>query len=97
MERHLAERDWKGLRALHPVALDSFCECVLAEIAATMSDTSRGNHERYLAVCKLIEDRDHQLQNAFDDMRRRLRRKRQALVQHCVRQRRHRTPPAASL
>lgn len=70
MERKLAERDWKELRALHPVALDRLCERVLAEITATASDTSRGNHERYLAICKLIEDRDRKLQDAFDDMRR---------------------------
>jgi len=70
MVRSLAERDWKELRALHPIALDRFCKRVLAEIVGAASDTSRGNHERYLAICKLIEDRDRQVQHAFDDMRR---------------------------
>ena len=70
VERHLAERDWKELRALQPIALDRFCKRVLADIVGAASDTSRGNHELYLAICKLIRDRDHQLEDAFDDMRR---------------------------
>ena len=70
MDRYLAERDWKALRALHPIALDRFCKRVLADIVGAASDTSRGNHERYLAIRKLIKDRDRQLENAFDDMRR---------------------------
>jgi len=70
MDRCLAERDWKTLRVVHPIALDRFCKRVLADIVGAASDTSRGNHERYLAIRKLIKDRDRQLQDAFDDMRR---------------------------
>jgi len=70
MGRYLAERDWKELRVLHPIALDRLCKRVLADIVGAASDTSRGNHERYLAMCKLINDRDRQLQDAFDDTRR---------------------------
>lgn len=43
---------------------------MLAEITATASDTSHESHERYLAIWKLIKDRDRQLQDSFDDMRR---------------------------
>ena len=70
MEHQFPERDWKALRALLPVALDRFCERVLAEVTAITSDTLRSNHERYLAVYKLIMERDRRLQDAFDDIRR---------------------------
>ncbi len=70
MERHLPERDWKTLRGLHPVALDRFCERILAEVGSIASDTSRSNHERYLAIFTLIERRNRQIEDAFDDMRR---------------------------
>ena len=70
MTRDFPERDWKVLRELKPVALDRFCQRTLMEVAALCSDVGRTNHERYLALWKLIRERDDRLSAAFDDLRR---------------------------
>jgi len=52
MLRAISEPDWKVFRRLQPVALDRFCQRVLAEIDAIASDDSKTNHERYLDIFK---------------------------------------------
>ncbi|MEF8794153.1 MAG: hypothetical protein V5A50_10800 [Thiohalorhabdus sp.] len=66
----IPERDWKNFRRLQGVALERFCQRVLDECQATASDTSRSAHERYLAVFRLIQERDRELADAFDNPRR---------------------------
>jgi hypothetical protein len=70
MERHINEADWKLLRQLTPVARDRFCQRTLSEIARLASDSTTNSHERYLAVFRLVEERDGELAAAFDNMRR---------------------------
>jgi hypothetical protein len=70
MSPEIEESDWKVFRQLQPVALDRCCQRVLAELDHVASDTEKTNHERYLAVYKLIQRRDKELADAFDDMRR---------------------------
>ena len=71
MERDIPERDWKLFsRELRPIALERFCERVLAEIGRVSSDDRRSHHERYLAVYGLVRDRDRDLADAFSDCRR---------------------------
>lgn len=65
------EADWRVLRELSPVALDRFCGRVLGELKSLVDDGARGtNHQRYLALFKLLHERDDELANAFNDMRR---------------------------
>ena len=64
------ERDWKHLRAVHPVALARYCERVLAEAAAVIADDSVSAHERYLDLARTIGQHNRQMAAAFDDMRR---------------------------
>jgi hypothetical protein len=64
------ERDWKHLRAVHPVALARYCERVLAEAVVIIADDSVPPHERYLRLFRAIRDHDRQIAGAFDDMRR---------------------------
>jgi hypothetical protein len=66
----IPESDWKRFRQLHPIALERFCQRVLAEVEKLTSATDKTSHERYLAVFQLIKRRDRELANAFDDMRR---------------------------
>jgi hypothetical protein len=61
------ESDWKAFRQLREVALQRFCERVLEELLALAQDRSRSPHERYLAVFRLIQQRDQQLADAFND------------------------------
>jgi hypothetical protein len=70
MSRSINEADWKVFRTLQPVALDRFCERILSEISAVASDGSKSNHERYLAVYRLVEHRDKEIADAFKDLRR---------------------------
>jgi len=70
MFRQIAERDWKVLRDLKPLALDRFCERVLGEMTLLANDADKGAHARYLAVYKLLMDRDEELAAAFNGLRR---------------------------
>jgi hypothetical protein len=70
MMREIKESDWKIFRQLHKVALQRFCERVLAESALLHRDTTRSAHERYRAIYQLFRERDKELARLFDDFRR---------------------------
>lgn len=70
MSADSSERDWKVLRSVKDAALDRFCARVFDECRAVMDDESTSNHQRYLRLFRLIEERDEDLSHAFDDMRR---------------------------
>lgn len=70
MQRVILESDWRLFRQLHPIALERFCQRVLAEVSQLAADPGRSSHDRYLAVFKLIQRRDEELADAFDDLRR---------------------------
>jgi hypothetical protein len=70
MPHDIPESDWKRLRQLQPLALDRFCQRVLAEIQRIDSDLEKTAHQRYLAVFDLIHRRDKELADAFDDLSR---------------------------
>lgn len=70
MARTIAEADWKVLRRLHPLALERFCERVLAEIEQVMQDRARSAHQRYVEVFGIVERRDRDVARLFDDLRR---------------------------
>jgi hypothetical protein len=70
MERGFSESDWKLFRQLQPLALDRFCQRVLAEVARLAADTGRSSHERYLALFKLLQRQDEKLADAFNNPRR---------------------------
>jgi hypothetical protein len=70
MERDILESDWKLFRQLHDVALDRFCERVLLDAARLSGDTSKSSQQRYGELYKLVQQRDEEIANAFNDMRR---------------------------
>jgi hypothetical protein len=70
MEQTISERDWKVLRELKTVALERFCERMLADVSRVAAGAGKGAHERYLEVVTLVDRRRDELANAFDDMRR---------------------------
>jgi hypothetical protein len=65
-----SERDWKHLRSVHGIALERFCAQVLDEAAAIARDGGRSAHERYLALFRLLHERNAAMAAAFDDLRR---------------------------
>ena len=68
--KQIAESDWKIFREIHPVALARFCERILGEVMRLADDTGTPSHERYLLVYKLIQQRETEIADAFNDMRR---------------------------
>lgn len=70
MERGIHESDWKLFRQLQPLALERFCQRVLAEAGRLAADADKSHHERYLAVFKLLQRRDDELADAFNNPRR---------------------------
>ena len=81
MTYSISESDWRLFRQLHSVALERFCRRVLDEIARLSSDPGKNNHERYLAVFQLMQRRDRELSDVFDDLRRSTALRQLALIQ----------------
>ena len=70
MTQGISESDWKRFRQLHSVALERFCQKILSEIENINAEDSKGFHQRYLDIYKVIERRDKELSNIFDDLSR---------------------------
>jgi len=68
--RTIAEADWKVLRRLHPLALERFCERVLAEIEQATHNRLQSAHERYLDIFMTVERRDRDIARLFNDPKR---------------------------
>jgi hypothetical protein len=68
--RTIAEADWKVLRRAHPLALERYCERVLAEVERVTRNSVQSAHQRYLDIFKIVEQRDREMANIFDDPRR---------------------------
>jgi hypothetical protein len=66
----MTESEWKLFRQLREVALDRFCQRVLSEVCTLAADPGKSNHDRYLAMFKLLKRRDRELADAFNDPRR---------------------------
>ena len=66
----ISEADWKVLRRLQPVALERLCQRILAESVEVASSGSGSAHERYLKLFDLVKQRNKELAQTFDDVRR---------------------------
>lgn len=66
----IKESDWKVLRRVHPLALERFCERVLAEIDRVLHDGADGHHARYLQIFRIMQQRDREIARLFDNPRR---------------------------
>lgn len=70
MPRSIAEADWKLLRRVHPLALERYCERVLAEIERVTHNSTQSTHQRYLDIFKIVEQRDREMASIFNDPKR---------------------------
>lgn len=68
--RTISEPDWKFFRQLRPLALERFCQRVLSDIEGLTQDGAKTSHERYLAIYGLVQQRDRELADTFNDPRR---------------------------
>jgi hypothetical protein len=70
MARGFPESDWREFRQLRELALQRFCQRVLIEVEQISSDPTKSFHDRYLRVYRLLQRRDRELGEAFNDPRR---------------------------
>ena len=66
----IKEPDWKVLRRVHPLALERFCERILAEIDRLSRDRAKSHHARYLQIYRIMQERNQELARLFDNPRR---------------------------
>ena len=66
----IKESDWKVFRRLQQTALERYCQAILNEAEQLLRTQSQHSHERYLALFRLLQKRDKEVANLFDDMRR---------------------------
>jgi hypothetical protein len=68
--REINEADWKVLRRVHPLALERFCEGVLAKIDRISHDGAKSQHARYLQMFRILQQSDREIALLFDNPRR---------------------------
>ena len=66
----IKEADWKLFREFHTQALERLCERVFADLEPIISQEGESWYQRYLAVFKIITERDGQIAAIFSDFRR---------------------------
>jgi hypothetical protein len=70
MESSIHESDWKLFRKLQTLALERFCQRVLDAVGQLISNMDETSHARYLALYRLLKERDKHLADGFNDPRR---------------------------
>jgi hypothetical protein len=67
----ILECDWKLFsKELREIALERHCERTLIEIDRVRSDVAKTHHQRYLELWRLLERRDKEIVDAFNNSRR---------------------------
>jgi hypothetical protein len=66
----ISPADWKVFKPLRAAALERFCQRTLDEIARVSSDQTKSKHQRYIAIYRLMQERDIDIVRIFDTLRR---------------------------
>lgn len=66
----ILESDWKKFKELRKIALDRFCQGVLADTKTISMHGALSAHARYGMLYGLIEDRDKEMARMFDGLAR---------------------------
>ena len=66
----ISKPDWTIFKELRKLALERFCSRVLDEVTRIISDDAKSKHERYLAIYRLMQERDREIDPIFDTLRR---------------------------
>jgi hypothetical protein len=61
------ESDWKKFKELREIALDRFCQGVLADVKTISENDALSAHTRYRMLYRLMRDRDKDIVETFDD------------------------------
>ena len=68
--REIKESDWKILRELQTVVLERFCRQILSEVKKIDADSAKSFHQKYLDIFRLVQRRDKEIAQIFDNPRR---------------------------
>lgn len=66
----ISDGDWKRYQELHALALDRFCQSVLANAQTIAQNEALSAHARYRTLYRLMRSRDKDLASAFNMGRR---------------------------
>lgn len=66
----ISESDWKKFKQLRKIALDRFCQGVLADTKTITQHGALSAHARYGMIYGLINDRNHDMARMFDGLSR---------------------------
>ncbi|WP_024779567.1 hypothetical protein [Pseudomonas corrugata] len=66
----ISDSDWKNYNELYKLALDRFCQGVLADAHTIAQNETLSAHARYATLYGLIRNRDKDLAMAFNGRRR---------------------------
>jgi hypothetical protein len=66
----ISQADWKIFKTLRELALERFCSRVLDEVARISADEAKSKHGRYIAIYRLMKERDREIDPIFDYLRR---------------------------
>lgn len=70
MSSDIPESDWRRFKEVRAKLLERYCCRVLGEVAAASEGSEDSAHARYLKIYQLIQKRDKEMANAFNDFRR---------------------------
>ena len=66
MTGSIKEADWRVFKQIKEMAIERYCERVLAEYREVIDDTDTHPHNRFLLMNRLTENRDKQMALIFD-------------------------------
>ncbi|HEX7363477.1 MAG TPA: hypothetical protein VF283_23545 [Bryobacteraceae bacterium] len=66
----MIEADWKVFKKVRMIALERFSQRVLDQSQAICNKQSLTTHQRYRELYKLLQVRNKEMAQAFDDFRR---------------------------
>jgi len=68
--RQFPEKDWKVIRKLKDQLLQDFCDDTLNQLKPIINNQENGSHKAYLKLWKVLNKKDDELANMFNDLRR---------------------------
>ncbi|MGB5763563.1 MAG: hypothetical protein WBM58_13555 [Sedimenticolaceae bacterium] len=66
----IKEKDWRTIRAVKNEKLNAVCADILNEINQEISNKEEQNHKAYLKVWEIVNTRDKDVADMFNDLRR---------------------------
>ena len=68
----IPESEWRKIRDMKPAVLDRACKRILHDLAAAsqVTDDAQNHHKQYLHVYKMLLERDNEIAQGFDGLRR---------------------------